>query len=404
MTTHQSDHGQHRSRHFGVLRGRQFKRRTIRRSAVRLWLRRFNRFVDRPGRRLVRTSLAHAGQGHQPIAITQNKFLFLKLFIAVVLSLAFGAQSAFAHDPPVILPTRLDFDASQASKNCNDQDGFRSILGSWVPVDVLRDDAERRLIVSIQSSARGSKRADVSLVDERGVTVAERHTPYATTHECYKVLWAVARDAAKMLGAFEPPPPKEPVVCPASPACASCPPPRPCFTVSSLRRTTPTPTVVPTPYRSFIGLGGFVGSGIFSEMAGGPSVLLGFSPSTRLSQMHIELHAAWTSQTSQSIRLHSIPLDTSLCWIRGIVQFCGGLSTTFLFTNQSFTRDELQFMLGGNLRLGTELFRHGSFAIRADIFGRLHIAPRQFAQVLGVMDEPTPFAGGVAVMGVWAFE
>lgn len=120
--------------------------------------------------------------------------------------------------------------------------------------------------------------------------------------------------------------------------------------------------------------------------------------------MHIELHAAWTSQTSQSMRVRSIPLDTSLCWVRGIAQFCGGLSTTILFPNQSFTRNEWLMMLGGNLRLGTELFRHGPFSIRADIWGRLNIAPQSISKTMGIIDGPTPFAGGVAVLGIWAID
>lgn len=402
MTTHQSDDGQHRSRHFGVLSGRQIKRGTIRLRANMLWIRRLNRFLNGLGGWDVRTSFAHVGREHQRTAITKNNFFFFNLVVAVVLGIAFVAQPASAQDAHIILPTQLVFDASHAPKKCNDQDGFRSILGAWVPPDVLREDAERRLIVHIESSARGGKRADVSLVDGQGIVLAERHTPYTAKEECYKVLWAVARDAAKMLGAFEPPPPKEPVPAPVCAPCASCPQPRPCPTFPPLRLTMP--TLLPTPSRSFIGFGGFFGSGIFSEISGGPSLVLGFVPSRRLSQMHIEVDVAWTSQTLQSIRVHSIPLDASLCWVRGIVRFCGGLSTTILFSNQSYTNNELHVLLGGNLRVGTELFNRGPFSIRADVFGRLMVAPQSLGNPLGVTDEPTPFAGCVAVMALWAFD
>ncbi|HRI65258.1 MAG TPA: hypothetical protein PK156_13510 [Polyangium sp.] len=268
----------------------------------------------------------------------------------------------------------------------------------------LRDDAERRLDVRIRWTSTGGKRADVSLVDARGVTLAERHTPYANATECHKVLWAVARDAAKILGAFEPPPPKEPVTCPAPQPCVSCPPARPCATFPPLRLTTPAPTLSPAPYRSFIGIGGFVGSGIFSKLGGGPYILLGYAPSRRLSQLHVEFEGSWTSQTSQSIREHSIPLVGSLCWVQGIVRFCGGFSTSVFFSNQPPENDELRLMLGGNFRVGTELLSHGPFSIRADVFGRLAFAQRRFGKATVALDEPTPFAAGVAVIGVWAFD
>lgn len=376
----------------------------MRRNAVRLWIRRLNRFLYRPRGWGARTSFAHVGIEQQRTGITKNKFFFLNLVIILMLSLVFSAQPAFAHDPPVILPTRLDFDASQAPKSCNAVDSFSGMLGAWIPKEVLQDDADRRLIVRLQSSAKGGKRADVSLVDGQGVVLAERHATYASRVECHKVLWEVARDAAKMLGAFEPPPPKEPVPAPVCAPCASCPQPRSCPTFPPLRPTTPTLTLLPTPYRSFIGLGAFAGSGIFSKMAAGPNLLLGFVPSRRLSPMHIEVDATWTAQTSQSIRVHSIPMAASLCWVQGILRFCGGVSTTIFLTNRSRTNDELLMMLGGNLRLGTELFRHGSFSIRADVFGRLIFAPQQFGKALGVIDEPTPFAAGVAVMAMRAFD
>ena len=72
--------------------------------------------------------------------------------------------------------------------------------------------------------------------------------------------------------------------------------------------------------------------------------------------------------------------------------------------NQSFTHGELHLTLGGNFRVGTELFSRGPLSIRADVFGRVTIAPRPLSKPLSVSDEPTPFAGGVAVMGLWSFE
>jgi hypothetical protein len=326
------------------------------------------------------------------------------------LSVAFVTQPAFGDDAPVIVPTRLDFDASHASKKCNDPDGFLLILGAWVPQTTMRDDAERRLVVRIRSSSTGGKRADVSLVDAQGVTVAERHTPYAATAECYKVLWDAAFDAAELLGAFEPPPPMEPVTYPAPAQCPSYPLARPCPTCPSPVPPAPTITLSPTPSRFFIGIGGFVGSGIYSELDFGPYLLLGFVPSPRLSHLQLEFEGAWTSQTSlsamtsESIHAHSIPLVLSLCLVRGIVRFCGGLATTIFSSNQSSPNDELRLLFGGNFRVGTELFVRGPISIRADVFARFAFAERRFGMATMTVDDPTPFAAGLAVMGARLFD
>lgn len=208
-----------------------------------------------------------------------------------------------------------------------------------------------------------------------------------------------------MLGAFEPPPPKQPVVVPKSlplppKEAAPCPSAHPPATNSP-----PTPlALLPTPYRSFIGLGGFAGPGIFLQVVGGPVLLLGFIPSHRLSQMHIELAGSWALHTSHTAQVHSIPLDGSLCWVPGVVRFCSGVSTTIFSSNQSAKQDESIFLFGANLRVGTELFHRGPFAIRADIFGRVTFAPPHFGQALGVIDEPDAIAGGVAVIGMRAFD
>jgi hypothetical protein len=138
-------------------------------------------------------------------------------------------------------------------------------------------------------------------------------------------------------------------------------------------------------------------------------MMLGFVPSRRLPDLHVEIEGSWTSQssppspTSESIRLQSIPLVGSFCWVRGIVRFCGGLATTLLYSNQSPHNDELHLMFGGNFRVGTELFVHGPFSIRADVFGRIAFAERRFGNPVA-FDGATPFAAGLAVMGVWSFD
>jgi len=159
-----------------------------------------------------------------------------------------------------------------------------------------------------------------------------------------------------------------------------------------------------------MGIGALVSSGIHSELGFGPYLLLGFVPWRGLSHVHVEFEGTWTSQsspsftTSESMRLHSIPLVGSLCLVRGIVRFCGGLATTIFFSNESAANDELHLVLGGNFRVGTEFHIHGPFSIRADVFGSVAFAQRRFGKATMALDEPTPFAAGLAVTAAWSFD
>ena len=311
----------------------------------------------------------------------------------------------------MLLPTRLDFDASRAPKKCNDVEGFRSILSAWMNVRQLHDDAERRLVVRIRRSSSGGKQADISLVDAQGGTEGERHEDFAADAECHFVLWRTALNAATILGAFEPPPPpKQPVPCPVFSPCPLYPPPVPCPACLPLRQSPPTMTHLPPPYRSFTAIGAFVSSGIYSAFNVGPQVMLGFIPSRHLPDLHIEFEGAWTSQsspssmTSESIRLHSVPLVGSFCWVRGIVRFCAGLSSTIFLLNQSSDNAPLHIMFGANFRVGTELFTRGPSFIRADVFGRIAFAERTFGKAMVALDDATPFAAGLAVMAGRSFD
>jgi hypothetical protein len=104
------------------------------------------------------------------------------------------------------------------------------------------------------------------------------------------------------------------------------------------------------------------------------------------------------------VRAHSFPLVGSLCLVRGIVRFCGGLATTIFFSNQSLPNDELHLMFGGNFRVGTELLTHGPLSIRADVFARFAFAERRFGKATMTIDDPTPIAAGLAVIAAWSFD
>lgn len=319
-----------------------------------------------------------------------------------LLSPAFLEQPAWAHDPPVILPTRLDFNASQAPKNCNDPEGFKSILNAWVPATVFADDAQRQLIVRISTNATGGKQVDVSLVDALGAVLAERRASHSVKTECYFALSRAARDAAEILGAFEPPPPKEPMTCPAAPSCPTCPPIMPTSTGSTLRVTPPTLQISPPAPRFFVGIGAFVGSGMYSELGGGPLMLLGFVPFGHVPQLHLEFEGGWTSQWIDSIRMQAIPLVGSGCWVRGAVRFCFGFATTNVFSNQLSNHEVRLF--GPNVRLGTELFHGRYYSIRADVFGRVVLAQHTFGSASGTLNGAPPLSGGVAVIASRSFD
>lgn len=352
--------------------------------------------------RLCRLSLTHARTGHERSPIPKIRSTFFRLGIPTLLGLIFAAQSAFGHEPPVIVPTRLDFDASRAPKLCNNLDSFTSILGTWVSLTLLRDDAERRLVVRIQGSPAGGKRADVSLMDAEGAIIAERHADHGAATECHYVLWDTAQQAAKLLGAFEPPPPKESLTCLMAPPCPSCPPPPPTWTCPSSRLPKPTLAHEPALPRFFVGIGAFVGSGIFEKLGGGPQMLLGFVPSRHLPQLHIEFEASWTSQSIESVRVQAIPLVGSICWVRGVIRLCGGFATSILFSNQ-FPNHESR-LLGPNFRVGTELFTHGPFSIRADVFGRIAFSKRTSGMAPMTLAYSSPVAGGLAVIAGRSFD
>lgn len=78
------------------------------------------------------------------------------------------------------------------------------------------------------------------------------------------------------------------------------------------------------------------------------------------------------------------------------------MATTILLSNETTNHDSLHLMFGPNIRIGTELFNHGPFSIRADVFGRVAIAERTFSAMDTALDRVLPFSAGIAVMGMWA--
>lgn len=124
--------------------------------------------------------------------------------------------------------------------------------------------------------------------------------------------------------------------------------------------------------------------------------MLGFVPLRRLPQLHLELETSWTSQSIEFINVQSIPIIGSACFVRGVVRFCGGIATTFLFSKQLPTQESR--LLGPNVRLGTELFRHHALFIRTDVFMRFTLTNHRLGEPTMLLDATPPMTGGASVI------
>lgn len=359
--------------------------------------------------RLFRDAVPHTGRGPERTGITKILGTFFLLSVVSLLSVMFSARPALGHDAPIIVPAQLDFDASPAPKDCNDEMIFRTILETWLPKANLREDPDRHLVVRLLRSSSGGIRTDVVLADAQGTTVSEWHDDFAAKTDCHKVLWTAALHSAELLGAFDPPPPpppppaKEPVICPACPVCVACPSPLPVPRQSISTPASSIRTMPATPPHSYVGLGGFVGTGIYSGLSAGPYLLLGFGISDSWPNLRVEFEGSWTKQEmpGEMVQAQSIPLVGSLCLVRGIVRFCGGLATTVFSLNQSSRNNELQFQFAPNFRVGTEWYARGAFSLRGDVFMRFAIAERTIGNGEVVRHDAGPVVGGLAILGVW---
>jgi hypothetical protein len=335
----------------------------------------------------------------------KKSFVMFTFFVMVVLSVVLPVQTTYALDAPTIAPTQLDFDASQAPKGCNDKATFRYLLGNLIVKEVLSPQADRQLIVRIRRSPTGGKRADLTLVDAVGTTIDQDHKKFAGNTECYKVLYELARAAAKLLGAFDKPPPPEPC-----PTCPTCPPPpapakpEPCPT-SLTPATQPSRFVLPAPlnHRVSFGAGVFLGMTTKPEARPGPYVALSVVPFSRVPDFRLEFDGAWVPRPA----LQTVPAFVSLCHAHHGLRLCGGLATTFLSIeplHDAPQTDTLHMTLAGSLRIGTEFVIAGPVSIRADVFTLVRFTERTFGPVLAKLDTLSAFGAGAVAMAVWSLE
>jgi len=409
-TTYTLDRSHHRTDQLIEFSPRQIELRQDRRRRVLRSL-----FVGRSNFKVfARRELAHALLGYEATQITNKSYRGLFFLVTLVLGLVCPSRRAFAHDPPAIAATRLEFDAAGAPKNCNDGTTFSSILANWVPREVLSAEANRRLVVRIRRSPTGGKAADVMLIDASGAILDERYERYGFKTECHKVLYDAALAAANILGAFEKPPEPEPSICPACPSCAACSACPACPIPESPRKATKTAQTETNPTRrAFFGAGVFIGTGFTQETFVGPQFSLGFVPSRSAPRIHIEIDGAWTlqtipqSNTSGSLDIQVVPLFGSICYSRSVFRMCSGLTTTFFQAKSADLvpgTDESRSTLAGHLRMGAEFGIAGPFSIRVDAFAMLRFWQRSYGSELATLDVRSPFGAGAAVVGVWSWE
>jgi len=338
-------------------------------------------------------------------------FFVMTLFCGVLRS-----RAASAHDPPPIPATRIDFDARYLPKSCNDNDNFLAILNNWVTPGTITPDAARSLAVRIRRSAVGGKVVDITLMEADGTTLGEDHKTFASTTECHKVLHDAAKASARLMGAFEKPPPREPLSCPVCPTCPTCAKPTPCPTTplcpaAPISRI-PVATAVPPPMRRmFVGVGFFLGRSLASEWVVAPQASFGFVPLSRVPRLQVEIEGAWAQQTftksdaPSAIRGHAIPLFGSLCYAPSVLRLCSGIATTLFEANRAHAaqrNDDLGIALGATLRLGTEFVLAHPVSIRLDAYTVLHVWPRSFGGAFDALEALKPFAIGIAALGVWS--
>ena len=274
-------------------------------------------------------------------------------------------------------------------------------LQNWVPREALVLESDRKLVVRIHRTPTGAKVSDVSLLDATGATVAEEHEPFDSRTACHKVLYDTARDAAKLLGAFEKPPAPAPIVCPTCAACAACPEPKPCPIPIAARPGAMTAATSTEPLRrAFVGGGMSIGTGIAEQAALGPLLMFGFVPSKHSPRLHLELMGGWTLQTVRELRLQTVPISGLMCYLRNEFRFCGGMTSTFLSTSD----DDLGIAMAGTMRLGTEFDIVGHWSMRVDGYVLANFWQRTFGKETAALDDAHRLAAGFAALAVWAWE
>lgn len=324
------------------------------------------------------------------------------------ISLLFLPQSVFADDTPRIPPARLDFKAERVPSKCKDRRTFDYIIRDWLPAAQWQDDADRTLTVRIHPGPNGARVSDVTLVDAVGAILAEEHETFGMTTECHKVLYDTARSAARLMGAFNPPPPPEP--CPTTSPCPECPPcslphtEAPVPVCPACRNDALPEKLAPDPMhwrRSFFGAGVGGGNGMSPALVAGPRVFGGFSPFRQVRRFELEWSVAWLSGGQTAPNDHAVPMTVSACYWPYVFRVCSGFASTVMQANAG--GDERSSMsMAGSLRFGVEARVAGPLSLRGEIEMLWTVWQRSFGDA-GPSGQHV-VSGAPSLAAVWSLE
>ncbi|MDC3956696.1 hypothetical protein [Polyangium jinanense] len=281
---------------------------------------------------------------------------------------------------------------------------FMAILTNWVSVSTFDPPAARTLTVRIRRAPDAAKLADVTIVDEAGDVAEEVHRSYEPATECFEVLYATAFEAAKLLGAFEPPEPPPPPQPPAPP-CPPAPPqpqPRP--------SPPPLPRPPPLPKRFFLGAGVGAFLNVAPEPFLAPRVSAGWNVAPRW-VVGLDV-AAWPWMTANpQDGPTSVDVETYLGTVAGCYRFgrfmtCGLLAGGVLLgsgTNRLYGNPYASPLLGLGGRVAAEIPVWERVTWRSDVDALGFVLARQLT-VNGVrFSDPFPLAMSVTTSLAFTF-
>jgi len=273
---------------------------------------------------------------------------------------------------------RLDFGADRSLPLCNQSLEFLGIISNWMSDTVFNPPAARSLVVRIRRARDGAKVVDIVITELDGAVLKEKHLNYDPAMECFKVLYASAFEAARLMDAFQPPPapppPPEPEPCPVG----APPKPEPVKSDAPVENDAPpkmeAPKAAPEPmaWRWFTGIGPRVAYGRTTEFVPGVRISGG---RRLLPWAFLEADVSWMPSWETRplgitvISVEALDFGAAVCLSRAVVFGCllmeggrfGGSAQ-----GVQYQISESRWFLGPGVRAGLDLPLWGPMGLRVD--------------------------------------
>jgi len=276
---------------------------------------------------------------------------------------------------------RLDFGADRSLPLCNQSLEFLGIISNWMSDTVFNPPAARSLVVRIRRARDGAKVVDIVITELDGAVLKEKHLNYDPAMECFKVLYASAFEAARLMDAFQPPPapppPPEPEPCPVG----TPPKPEPVKSDAPVENDAPpkmeAPKAAPEPmaWRWFTGIGPRVAYGRTTEFVPGVRISGG---RRLLPWAFLEADVSWMPSWDTRpagitvISVETLALDGAVCAKWGAVFGCflveGGRFAASA-PDAIYRMPESRWLLGVGFRGGAQVALAGPLSLRMDVDG-----------------------------------